>query len=223
LTLAVSGGLHDGSQVRLTDFLCFAAGFTGRERSAVVRHITELRHHGVNAPSRVPCCFPILPHLLFAGRDTIEVFGSRTSGEIEPVIVLLDGLPRFVGVGSDHTDRFMEHTSIPHSKQLCPKVMTEIVWDYSLVAEHWDELQLISWSNGRIYRSGTLADLLPVEELIATIPTSRRGSIMILFGGTVPLVGPIDFGSHFAGSLKDPSTGRSLRLSYDVRITQPVD
>ena len=209
--------------VEVSGFTCFAAGYTGRNREAIDAHIHELEEHGIARPKRVPSCFPLLPHLVTAGARRIDVYGPSTSGEIEPVLILLDGRPAYVAVGSDHTDREMERHSIPHSKQSCPKVISRDVWPYELVAERWDDLTLRSWSDGELYQSARLSAMLPVDQLIATVPPERRGGSVVLFCGTVALAGPLRFGSHFKGSLGDPEFRKSLTVSYDVTVLEPID
>jgi hypothetical protein len=209
--------------LELKDFSCFAAGYTGRDRAAVNRHIRELEEHGVPPPKRVPCCFPILSRLLAPGAELVEVIGSSTSGEMEPVLILLDGQPRYIGAGSDHTDRELERYSTSYSKQLCPKVISQELWEFSQVADHWDDLELTSWSDGDLYQSARLDAMLPVDDLIATVPAQNMTAQVVLFCGTVALVNGLRFANHFAGSLRDPSADRSLTVSYAINVVDPID
>jgi len=210
-------------EVDLRGFACFAAGYTGRDREAIDRHIEELEEHGVPPPRRVPCCYPLLPHLLAVNPAAVDVYGSGTSGEIEPVLLVLDGRPLYVAVGSDHTDRDLEKQSVPVAKQLCWKVVSGEAWPFDEVARQWDHLELQSQSDGELYQSANLTAMLPVEELVATVPQERRTDRMVIFCGTVPLVAGLKFGAHFSGSLRDPARGRSLEIGYDVRVLNPID
>lgn len=160
----------------LTDYQCFAAGYSGRNRAAIDAHIRELAEGGVPPPARVPFCFPVLPHLVRSGSSSITVYGDRTSGEIEPVLIIIDGRPRYLGVGSDHTDRELERTSIPISKQLCWKVISAELWPVDSVAEEWDRLEISSSQEGEPYQRGLLGDLLPTAGTAGDRPprTARR-------------------------------------------------
>ncbi|MHB8499758.1 MAG: DUF2848 family protein [Candidatus Acidiferrales bacterium] len=208
--------------LELTDYQCFAAGYTGRNRAAIEAHIRELAEEGVSPPARVPFCFPVLPHLVRSGTSEIAVYGDRTSGEIEPVLIILDGRPRYLGVGSDHTDRELERTSIPISKQLCQKVISAELWPVELVAEEWDRLEIASSQDGEPYQRGLLADLLPLQGLLETIPRERLGARVVLFGGTLPMLGGLRCGRRFEGSLRNPATGAFLSLAYDITVVDPI-
>src|SRR5215475_899774 len=75
------------------------AGWTGRDEKALHHHIEELAAIGVPRPSSVPVFYRIsTANLTQTAR--LEVLGSDTSGEAEPVIVSMqDGF--WLGVGSD--------------------------------------------------------------------------------------------------------------------------
>ncbi len=198
----------------------FAAAYTGRGADAVQRHIDELAAAGVPPPARVPFAFPVLPRLLEIDPGTINVYGAATSGEAEPVIVLLDGEPRYVGLGSDHTDRVLERTSIEMSKQVCPKVLALDVWELADISERWDSLRLTASSDGRPYQNSSLATMLPPAELVNVVPRAQLGPVAVLFCGTVPLVGDLDFGSRFDATLIDDAANRSLHVGYYVETLQ---
>lgn len=200
---------------------CFALGYTGRDRAVVDRHIKELEAHGVPAPSKVPTCFPILTSLLRVAPAEIDVYGSETSGEVEPVLIIREGRPQYLGLGSDHTDRNIERISVPHAKQLCPKVLSAELWEFSDMVERWDRIAIRSYSDGELYQEATLADLLPPAELIDIIPHAPRG-MAVLLCGTVPLKTPLKFGTRFGGELLDRDAGRSLRFEYRVRVLEPI-
>ncbi len=188
------------------------AGFAGRDRAAVQHHIDELGREGVPAPETVPAYYRV-PDYLLVGPGEYDVVGSRTSGEVEPVLVSTpQGM--YLGVGSDHTDREVEQRSFPLSKQLGPKVMSRTVWPIEEVEDHWDDLVLEGWSGGRLYQQGRLADLLHY----AAHPLDRMrtpGRDLVLFLGTLPVVGgKLDFSPDFSGALRDPRSSRSLSFSY---------
>ena len=95
------------------------AGWTGRNVEALEKHIRELEAIGVKRPKRTPIFYRVAADLI-TGRDTIEVLGEQSSGEVEFVLLsLADGL--WVAVGSDHTDRKAEAIGVSLSKQMCAK------------------------------------------------------------------------------------------------------
>ena len=70
------------------------AGWTGRDEAALRHHIEELAAIGVPRPSSVPVFYRISVANLTQA-DSIEVLGTDTSGEAEPVLVSLpDGINR---------------------------------------------------------------------------------------------------------------------------------
>lgn len=210
--------------VVLRGFGLFCAGYTGRDQAAVKRHVDELaRDLGVPAPATVPTCYPMAERLAIVEPGEIEVYGDRTSGEAEPVLYVLGGRVRYLGVGSDHTDRAVERHGIAEAKNLCPKILSAACWAVEEVLDRWDALELRSWSDGEPYQEARLAEMLPPERLLACVPEERRGVSAVIMGGTVPtLSGEFRFGRRFECSLRDPETARELRISYDIRALQPI-
>ena len=132
------------------------AGFTGKNREGAMKHVEELKAHGVAAPDRIPAYFAVTRELVTTD-DEIEVLGDDTSGEVE-VVFLFKGDQTYIAVGSDHTDRELEKDSIPKSKVICPKVVSREVWKLADVEPHWERLKLQSWieadGSGRSTRRG---------------------------------------------------------------------
>ena len=102
------------------------AGWTGRDEAALRHHIEELAAIGVPRPSSVPV-FYRNSILNLTQASAVEVLGPDTSGEVEPVIVAVDG-KLYLTVGSDHTDRKAETQGIALSKQLCAKQLGRDLW-----------------------------------------------------------------------------------------------
>lgn len=79
----------------------------------------------------------------------------------------------YVGVGSDHTDREMETESIVLAKSLCSNVVGVDRWVLDDVRDHWDRIELRSWTGTdgeRVrYQDATLDAILPPEDLFALI------------------------------------------------------
>ena len=62
------------------------AGFTGKNREGAMRHVEELKAHGVAAPDRIPAYYAV-PREMATTDDEIEVLGDTTSGEVEVVFL----------------------------------------------------------------------------------------------------------------------------------------
>ena len=189
-------------------------------------HIDELGALGVAPPSSVPLFYPMDPALFAGSVTTIDVVGEATSGEVEAVLLsLADGL--WVGLGSDHTDRELEATSVQLSKQLCRKPMAGVLWRFDEVIDHWDRMILRAYileNGGRVlYQEGALAAVRRPEDLIhayaeqlgrtdATLPVGT-----VMFCGALNAIGGIRPASRFEMELEDPVLQRSLSHAYDVR------
>ncbi len=199
------------------------AGYTGRDRTKVMKHIRELEALGVVPPPRIPMAFVVDPDLLTT-RPHIDVNEQQTSGEAEFYLIQSDdGL--LVGVGSDHTDRKHEAIDVAESKGMCPKVLSAWVWRYADVQDHWDQLQLRAWvtdiSGRRLYQSGQLSDFLSVDALLAELRDAGHADNhhRIVFGGTLPLIGSFAFGHIFEAELRDQVLDRRLDCGYEIRLT----
>jgi len=202
------------------------AGWAGRNQAAVEAHIRELEALGAPRPTRTPVFYRAAASLLTTATD-IQVVGNDTSGEVEFVIVPRhDGL--WIGLGSDHTDRGLERTSVALSKQLCAKVVAPTLWRFDDLASHWDTIALRSWAHrsGRRepYQEGTLSALLPVDRLLAMYaefaePLHVGGA---LFSGTIATVHEIAPADEFEIELHDSVLNRRLRHLYRV-TTLPVN
>jgi hypothetical protein len=152
---------------------------------------------------------------------TVEVASRHTSGEAEPVLIKLPSDELYVGVGSDHTDRHLERTSVLVSKQVCPKVLGCAVWPFEQVAERWGALRLSSEIGPGIpYQDASLALMKPPLELLRTAEERfpSDGSPLVLFLGTVPLKTPLAFHSIFTAEIYDPGTGQSISCCYEIEV-----
>jgi hypothetical protein len=202
------------------------AGYTGRDQESVRRHIEELAEHGVPGPERVPTFYRATPGLVVAD-DRIDVLGAETSGEVEFILLRSAGT-LYVGLGSDHTDRGHERVSITHAKQLCPKVVATGLWRYDDVAPHWDRLVLRSFAGAerRLYQEGSVSAMLDPEDILGRV-RARTGlddlEDVLVFSGTLPLVGELSCSDRFGAELSDEVTGRRLSLEYAVNVIEPLD
>lgn len=213
----------DGEGRRVAFDMLIMAGYTGRDQADVQAHIDELRTLGIPAPDRIPTLFACAPDLLTTAPE-IAVLGEHTSGEGE-VALFVAGEDILVGVGSDHTDREMEATDIPRSKQICAKPIARDVWRLAEVADHWDELVLRSWvrDDGEIvrYQEGPLVRLMTPHDILDYLRGHVRvpAAPMVIFSGTLPLLTEgFRSTASFAVELADPRRNRSLRCEYAVRV-----
>jgi len=196
-------------------------GYTGRNQSAVRKHIEELEKEGVKPPPSVPMFYP-KPHQGISLEEDIYVEGQETSGEVEYVL-LMDGGKIYVGVGSDHTDRELERMDILKSKQVCPSVLSKNLWDYEEIKDHWDRIEIRSWAvqggQRTLYQESDLSTILPPEELVPLVQQRVDGSLegIAIFSGTPPLVGEqILFSDRFEGELLDPILKRKITFGYSI-------
>lgn len=200
------------------------AGWAGRDPAAVQAHIEEMRAVGVPAPSAVPIVFPVAQAMLTQG-DRIEVYSPESSGEVEYVLIATTARVA-VTVGSDHTDRKVEATSIELSKQICPNVLARAAWDYAEVAGHVDELMLRAWvgTGGAwdLYQEAPFGALLaPAYWLERLAGRLSEDAAVVLFSGTVAtLGGALQYGDGFRIGLEDPRLGRSIVHEYRTGLVE---
>ncbi|MEL6169730.1 MAG: DUF2848 domain-containing protein [Pseudomonadota bacterium] len=191
------------------------AGWTGRDRAAVNHHIEELAAIGVSPPSQIPLYYRVSHGLLTQNR-VIQVLGSETSGEVEPLVIRSGGA-LYLGLASDHTDRALEVTSVAASKQICAKPAASALWPLEDLEDHLDAIQMTTEIETRSgwtrYQEGTLAAIRPLPDLItdAALPD---GAAMLC--GTLPAIGGVRPAERYRMALVDPVKGRSITLEYDV-------
>lgn len=224
LKLQVGGRDRVVTQMFKVDHLVIA-GWAGRDKAAMEHHIAELEALGVARPAQTPTYYRVSASRLTT-QGLIEVSGTRSSGEVEPVLLTAGG-EMFVGVGSDHTDREVETYGVTVSKQMCDKPIAATVWRFEDVRDHWDDLVLRSFitMDGRreLYQEGSVAGLLPPHEIISGYADGREllpdGTAM--FGGTLGAIGGIRAASRFEGELQDPVLGRTISFGYELK-TLPI-
>lgn len=194
------------------------AGWTGRDETALAKHIKELGEIGVKPPKTTPIFYRVAASL-FTHAAEIQVSGPDTSGEVEYVLLQKpDGL--WVTVGSDHTDRKAETIGVSLSKQLCAKVTCPDAWPYAEVRPHWDKLVLRAWADGDLYQEGPVTAMRSPEDL-----TQRYGGLVpgaVMFCGTLAAKGGIRPATVFRMELEDPVLKRRLQHEYRIQVL-PVE
>lgn len=200
------------------------AGWAGRDADAVAAHVEEMRALGVPAPESVPIVFPVAPAMLTQG-DRIDVYSPESSGEVEYVLIATQQRVALT-VGSDHTDRPVEATSIELSKRICPNVVARAAWDYAEVADHADDLVLRAWVRAdgawHPYQEAPIGALLaPGYWLKRLAGRLSADAAVVLFSGTVAtLGGALRYGDGFRISLEDPRTGWTILHEYGAALVE---
>lgn len=196
------------------------AGWTGRDRNALEKHIRELEAIGVKRPKTTPIFYRVAASLLTTD-DTIQVLGEHSSGEAECVLYAFEDGIR-IGVGSDHTDRKAEIAGVSLSKQMCAKPVGRELWRLEDVAPHWDELVLRAYAgrNGQrhLYQEGTLAGMRPPHDLIQLYAHGDRLPVgTAMFCGTLAVHGGITPAETFEMELDDPVLARKITHRYRIQ------
>jgi hypothetical protein len=200
------------------------AGWTGRDRAAVEKHVEEMAVVGVPRPASVPVFYRCSASRLNTAGE-IQVVGEDSSGEVEFVLIQTEG-NLWVGTGSDQTDRKVESYGITVSKQMCDKPMSAELWSYADLAPHWDELILRAWAvtDGKkeLYQQSAVSAMMTPTALIRAYTggdSLPEGTAM--FSGTLPAIGGLRPSQRFEFELEDPVLARTLLHGYDIR-TLPI-
>jgi len=213
------------SPLEITNYSLVIAGFTGSDPVRVERHLSELREQGVVVPNKFPVFYPV-PSELAVQNKTIEVSSERTSGEIEPVLIISKG-QYYITLGSDHTDREIEKTSISMSKASCSKPLSDSALPLETVVRRWDNLivrsETLAENQWRTYQVGRVNELIQPLRLLALMKNAsgRIPDNLVMFLGTVPIQdGRFIFSTGFRGSLGDDSSSSLLGIHYEIKVTK---
>lgn len=205
----------EGRTVSVQPDVFVIAGYTGRDRVAVQRHIDELAHEGIAPPPEVPVWFPMPIGILTTG-PRIGVPSAQTSGEVEPALIGT-GDALYLGIGSDHTARDVEREDIARSKRICPKPIGRSLARIDKLDASLDSVGLESSIDGRPYQHGTFAQIVPLGTLLETFLARTNADRFVLFCGTVPLLGgAFRFGRRFSARLHGGPLRAPLTLDYDI-------
>jgi hypothetical protein len=212
--------LHHGNMAETKDVSvskAIVAGWTGRDRVALEKHIKELEELGVARPASTPIYYRVSASRI-TPEPLIESTGEASSGEVEFVLAQWGG-QMWVGVGSDHTDRQVETYNVTVSKQMCEKPVAAEFWLHADVAPHWDKLVMRSWieENGErvLYQEGSVNSMLDPMTLVSGYegkPALDEGALM--FCGTFAAKGGIRPADNFDFEIYDPVLGRTISHGY---------
>lgn len=216
-------GLYETSFIECDFEHLYVIGYSGRDEKSTLAHIQELeRDLGVKPPRQIPTIFECSRRTL-TKKEYIDVYGAKNSGEAEYVIVLKDG-QIYIGLGSDHTDRELESHDISKAKEIMPKVISPVLWNYEEIKEHFDEIKLISFQKNPnekkfVYQEGTLEQILPPKRVLQEL-IERVGEIgeSIIFSGTIPLKDKFHYTNYFKASMVDEKLGRSISIKYHLNF-----
>ncbi|WP_338421472.1 DUF2848 domain-containing protein [Paracoccus salsus] len=211
----------EGDPLNLDPAHLVIAGWTARDAAAIKHHIDELAAIGVAPPSATPLYYRASASLLTTA-PAIQVVGRASSGEVEPLIVQQGGR-RWLGLGSDHTDRALEAHSVALSKQVCAKPCAPELWPWDEVAGRLEQIELESWieEDGAWvpYQGGTLAAIRPLADMIegAALDHLARDGAAAMLCGTFGAKGGVRAAARFRMAMTDPATGS--RISHDYATT----
>ena len=211
--MLVSGGEERTAAVTVRHAII--AGWTGRDPVAVEKHIKELEELGVPRPASTPIYYRVAASRITTAPQ-IQVTGTESSGETEFVLLKHDGR-LWVGVGSDHTDRKVETYNITVSKQMCEKPMAHTFWTLDDVRDHWDRLELRSWTaDGELYQEGSVAAMRMPDELMTQYAGKGLPDDAVMFCGTLAAIGGVRPSPQFSFELNDPVLGRKIAHAYEM-------
>ena len=197
------------------------AGWTGRNKETMEEHMAELEAIGIARPKTAPIFYRVSADLL-TQNETISVVGEESSGEVEFFVLKTDeGL--CIGAGSDHTDRKVEADNVTTSKQVCAKPISNSLWRYDDVIDHWNDLILRSHAiedgEKNLYQEGPITTMLPAEDLIQRY-SPDLGALeanTLMFCGTLAVIGGIRPMEAFVVELEDPVLGRKISHQYTIQ------
>jgi hypothetical protein len=206
-----------GASVSLTPDAFIIAGYTGRDRAMVQKHIDELEREGIAPPPEVPMWYD-MPVTILTTADAIKTASAKSSGECEPVIIgIEDAL--YLGIGSDHTARDVEREDIRKSKAVCPKPVGRSLVRIDAFGPEFDALTIESWIDGEPYQAGTVAQLIPLAKTLAGFRARTKAKAFALFCGTVPLLTHgFRFGSNFRAKIGGGPLTSPLTLDYTCSL-----
>ena len=211
--MLVSGGEERTAAVTVRHAII--AGWTGRDPVSVEKHIKELEELGVPRPASTPIYYRVAASRITTAQQ-IQVTGTESSGETEFVLLKHDGR-LWVGVGSDHTDRKVETYNITVSKQMCEKPMAHTFWTLDDVRDHWDRLELRSWTaDGELYQEGSVAAMRMPDELMTQYAGKGLPDDAVMFCGTLAAIGGVRPSPQFSFELSDPVLGRKIAHAYEI-------
>lgn len=216
LPLIING---EQKEIKVSGVYCI--GYAGRNIEKTMEHIVELEKIGVPRPNEIPTLYPVRRNSLNQTGE-IEVLGGQSSGEAEIVLIFGDDAEEvFITVGSDHTDRSLETIDINQSKQICDKPLAQKAWNLKDVIGHWDELVLSSQvkldGEWKEYQKAKINEIIPLNDIKSFLNKKEVPlNNIVVFSGTVPLLGGFKYGSEFKMSFIDEMQTDEIHAEYVI-------
>ena len=199
-------------------------GRTSRNPSDIMKHLEELKKAGIRASPDIPSYNPKIKDRITTDNKIEALPNSKTSGEVEYVLLFTSDSNFYVTVGSDHTDRELEKQNVVLSKQICLNVISPKVWCYEDIKDHWDDLIMRAWikkdGKRQLYQEGKLGEILRPEELIEKVRLRVSGDLTgaVVYSGTFPIIGgKLNFSPYFEMELIDKHLQRTIQHTYHAK------
>jgi hypothetical protein len=200
-------------------------GLTHRDQAAAQRHLDEAKKEGIQVTiEETPAFLPKLTDRIMIG-DIMEVLAeSKSSGEVEPVLLVDKDNTIYVAAGSDHTDRGLEKKDMIACKQMYPCVISKKVWRYDDIKDHWDDILMRGWTieadgSQQLYQDGKVGAFMTVEDFLAKVKDYFKidlSGLLIFMGTIATLGGQLIYTPGFKAELVDEKLGRTLTCAYTL-------
>lgn len=198
-------------------------GRTSRNPEDIIKHLEELKKAGIKVSPGIPSYNPKIRDRITTGNEIEVLTNSKTSGEVEYVLLFTSDSSFYVTVGSDQTDRELEKSNVVLSKQICLNVISPKIWRYKDVKDHWDDIIMRAWikkdDKRQLYQEGKLGEMLRPEELIEKVRLRVSGDLTgaVVYGGTFPIIGgELSFSQYFEVELIDEHLKRQIQHAYNA-------
>ena len=198
-------------------------GRTSRNPNDIIKHLEELKKAGIKVSPDIPSYNPKIRDRITTDNKIEVLPNSKTSGEVEYVLLFTNDSNFYVTVGSDQTDRELEKSNVVLSKQICPNVVSPKIWRYEEVKDHWDDIIVKAWikkdDKRQLYQEGKLEEILRPEELIEKVRLRVSGDLSgaVIYSGTFPIIGgKLSFSPYFEMELIDKHLKRIIQHVYNV-------
>jgi hypothetical protein len=101
-----------------------------------------------------------------------------------------------------------------------PHPISSRVWRYEDVKNHWDAIEIRSRVDGNPYQEGKLDRFMRVEDLVRAVVDAGFSNLdgCVIYGGTIPTIDGIVYGSQFEAELHDPVLRRTIMCNYSIRM-----
>jgi hypothetical protein len=191
----------------------------------------QLNESGLSRQESEPFVFPKPPNLITTD-DEIWVNSRRTYGKAEFVMFpTSDAVYVAVGVDTKYGDAMEIDANVGNST--CQSVISDDVWILDDVRDHWDDIELRSWTGDAgdwvPYQRATLSEFLTPETFLDRVDEKITGRIerTAIWSSTVGTVDDqvrgvnpypsVRESKFYAAQLYDPVANRRLVTQFDVR------